>query len=277
MVVANFNHGHLSTRQYWFRSLLKLKMSYTHEWNFMKGCPYEVLDHAITHAIQARDEVICRNNELNSNKHHLHFQRKKNNQQTITIRSKSCCKSGSLKFYVRYLHNKQITKSITRHKDNNPLLHYEHRRKNHNWPNLEGKVEMDSKLMFNRKLGYWTFVWVYGKNVENCNDIQVAENLNVVAIDPGVRTGWSWYSPSKGCGWFGNLDINRVFRLSLSLDDLISRTTHAPSKKRNSMKRAQARLRCRIRNLVEECHKKVALWFLTNFDVIIIPPFNGSA
>ncbi|CAG8550711.1 44656_t:CDS:2, partial [Gigaspora margarita] len=146
-------------------------MSYIHEWNFMKGCPYEVLDHAITHAIQARDEVICRNNELNSNKHHLHFQKKKN----------------------------------------------------HNWLNLEGKVEMDSKLIFNRKLEYWTFVWVYGKNIENCNDIQVAKNLNIIAIDPGVRTGWSWYSLSKGCGWFGNLDISHVFCLSLSLDDRISR------------------------------------------------------
>ena len=60
-------------------------------------------------------------------------------------------------------------------------------------------------------------------NVENCDDIQITENLNVVAIDPGVRTGWSWYSPSKGCGWFGNLDINHIIRLSLSLDDLISR------------------------------------------------------
>ncbi|CAG8578432.1 23022_t:CDS:2, partial [Gigaspora margarita] len=115
------------------------------------------------------------------------------------------------------------------------------------------------------------------KNVKNCNDIQVAENLNIVAIDPGIRTGWAWYSQSKGCGWFGNLDINRVFRLSLSLDDLISRTTHAPYKKRNLMKRAQTRLRYRIQNLIEECHKKVALWFLTNFDIIIIPPFNGSA
>ena len=43
------------------------------------------------------------------------------------------------------------------------------------------------------------------------------------------------------------------------------------------MKRAQARLRLHIQNLINECHKKVALWFLLNFDVIIIPPFNGSA
>ncbi|RGB38955.1 hypothetical protein C1646_755048 [Rhizophagus diaphanus] len=188
MIAANFNHGHLSTQQFWFRSL--------REWNFMKDCPYQ------------------------------------DNQQTITI-----------------------------HK--NPLLfplHHEHRRKNHNWPNLEGKVLMDSKLIFNKKLNYWTFVWVYVKNcnninVENCDESQVIENLNVVAIDPGVRTGWSWYSPSKGCGWFGNLDINRIIRLSLSLDDLISRTTCAPPTKRNSMKRAQAHLRLRIQNLINECHK----------------------
>ncbi|RHZ80510.1 hypothetical protein Glove_134g177 [Diversispora epigaea] len=30
MVVANFNYGHLSTCQFWFRTLLKLKISYTH-------------------------------------------------------------------------------------------------------------------------------------------------------------------------------------------------------------------------------------------------------
>ncbi|CAG8750358.1 16823_t:CDS:2, partial [Funneliformis mosseae] len=121
MVVTNFNHGHLTTRQSWFRSLLKLKISHTLEWSFMKDCPYEVLDHAITHANQARNEVVCRNNEIKYKKHRLHFQRKKDNQQTITIRSQYCHK--------------------------NPLLfplHHEHRRKNHKWPNLEGKVLMDS-------------------------------------------------------------------------------------------------------------------------------------
>src|SRR6266511_1115189 len=81
MVVANFNHGHLSTQQFCFRSLLKLKISHTREWNFMKDCPYEVLDHAITHAIQARNEVVHRNNEFNNKKHHLHFQRKKVEQR----------------------------------------------------------------------------------------------------------------------------------------------------------------------------------------------------
>ncbi|CAG8731774.1 14374_t:CDS:2, partial [Funneliformis mosseae] len=27
-----------------------------------------------------------------------------------------------------------------------------------------------------------------GKNVENCDDIQITKNLNIVAIDPGIHT-----------------------------------------------------------------------------------------
>lgn len=30
-----------------------------------------------------------------------------------------------------------------------------------------------------------------------------------------------------------------------------------------------------MKNLIDECHKKAALWFLKTFDVIIIPPFNS--
>ncbi|CAG8733525.1 11621_t:CDS:2, partial [Funneliformis mosseae] len=99
-------------------------ISHTLEWSFMKNCPYEMLDHTITGAIQAQNE---------------------DNQQTIIIHSQYC--RESLKFYIRLLHNKKIIKSTNRYKDKNPLLfplHHEHRRKNHKWPNLEGKVLMDS-------------------------------------------------------------------------------------------------------------------------------------
>ncbi|RHZ79252.1 hypothetical protein Glove_150g56 [Diversispora epigaea] len=37
-------HGHLSTHQFWF---LNLRYLNTCEWNFMKNCPYEVLDHLL--------------------------------------------------------------------------------------------------------------------------------------------------------------------------------------------------------------------------------------
>jgi len=87
------------------------------------------------------------------------------------------------------------------------------------------------------------------------------------------------YSPTHGHGSIGHNDIQRITRLCLSLDKHISRTNskEVPARKRNSHRRAQARLRQRIRNLVDECHKKAALWFLRTFDVVIIPEFNGGA
>ena len=84
------------------------------------------------------------------------------------------------------------------------------------------------------------------------------------------------YSPTVGYGNIGDNDINRIVRLCLSLDTLISRTTRAPATKRNSMKRAQARLRKHIQNLVDEIHKKAALWLARTFDVIILPTFNST-
>ena len=35
-------------------------------------------------------------------------------------------------------------------------------------------------------------------------------------------------------------------------------------------------MRYRICNLVDECHRKTALWLVQTFDVIIIPKFNGG-
>ncbi|CAG8746008.1 4031_t:CDS:2 [Cetraspora pellucida] len=75
------------------------------------------------------------------------------------------------------------------------------------WPNQEGKVMLDSKLLYNKKLEYWSFIWVYGKEV--CEN--QADYIHVMAIDPRVR---------------------------LALDNLISYTARTPAKKCNSMKHA---------------------------------------
>ncbi|GBC20977.2 hypothetical protein RIR_jg24075.t1 [Rhizophagus irregularis DAOM 181602=DAOM 197198] len=53
---------------------------------FMDKVPYEVLDHAITNAIQARDEVITRNKENQHQHLVLHFRSKKNDLHRKSIR-----------------------------------------------------------------------------------------------------------------------------------------------------------------------------------------------
>src|SRR3954465_15014306 len=135
---------------------------------------------------------------------------------------------------------------------------------------------MDSRLIYDRKLQHWTLAWVYGKQAVSPHDNQV-EDLSITSIDPGVRTFLTWYSPTHGYGKIGDGDINRVIRLGLSLDDLCSRTSYAPACKRNSMRRAQARMRYHIKNLVDEVHKKAVLWLVCTFDVIVIPEFNSGA
>ena len=47
-------------------------------------------------------------------------------------------------------------------------------------------------------------------------------------------------------------------------------------KKRANMKRAAGRLRERIRNIVEETHRKTSLWLCRNYDAILIPEFQTA-
>lgn len=94
-----------------------------------------------------------------------------------------------------------------------------------------------------------------------------------VALDPGVRTFVTWYSPAMS-GKFGEHDFGRIVRLCYHLDALMSRISKANSRARYRMRKAAARLRRRIQNLVSELHKKVAAWLCKHFETIYLPTFE---
>ncbi len=163
-------------------------------WSFMAEVPYNVLDEAIKEAIQARDLVQVRNQETRAAGglpcHRLSFRSRKELHQTITIRQQNCF--DHLKFYPRILHTHAMRSDDPlhpRHKNptTHPPLHHEHRKKNHNWPNLEGKANNDSKLVWNRSRQQWTFIWVYEKKCVTPHENQV-RGVNICSLDPGVRT-----------------------------------------------------------------------------------------
>ena len=95
----------------------------------------------------------------------------------------------------------------------------------------------------------------------------------VVALDPGIRTFLTYFSET-GCGWLGHHAINKIQRLCSYLDDLLSRAAKAKRPQRRNMRKAAKRLRCRIRNLIDELHKKVARWLVDTFDIILLPTFE---
>lgn len=102
-----------------------------------------------------------------------------------------------------------------------------------------------------------------------------------VFIDPGVRTFVTTFDLSGRIHEFGTGSIGRIEKLCRRLDDLISRTyAKKPDdrqrflrgkKKRWRMRRAALRMRRRIRDLIDEAHRKIALWLCENHRVILWP------
>ena len=68
----------------------------------------------------------------------------------------------------------------------------------------------------------------------------------------------------------------KIQKLCFKLDKLISKITKASCKQKRRMKFAATRLRGKIKNLVDELHKKTARFLVDNFDIILLPTFETS-
>jgi putative transposase len=97
----------------------------------------------------------------------------------------------------------------------------------------------------------------------------------VVALDPGVRTFLTGYD-GDSFQEFGKADIGRIQRLCSHLDELMGRASKASRKQKRRMYEAANRLRIRIRNLVDECHKQIANYLTSQYKVILLPTFETS-
>ena len=115
--------------------------------------------------------------------------------------------------------------------------------------------------------------WLVVPHPAQC-DIETPCGDGVVALDPGVRTFLTYFSETE-CGKLGHHAFGRIQRLCHWLDDLISRTAKAPNRrKRRQMRSAQARMRQRITNLVDELHWQLARWLTSNYRIILLPTFE---
>ena len=99
----------------------------------------------------------------------------------------------------------------------------------------------------------------------------------VVAIDPGVRTFATYFSTEGYFGKLGQGAFDRILKLNLKIDKLISKLSKETDKyKKSNLKRSIFNIRFKIRNLIDELHWKTIKFFTSRFKVIIFPPFNVS-
>ena len=104
------------------------------------------------------------------------------------------------------------------------------------------------------------------------DEIQVR---SVVALDPGVRTFVTAYSVNHAASYGAGFYAEKVFALLLKLDRLVGLRAKARHGewKRHFEKRID-RLAIRVRNLVDDLHRRVAYDLVQAFDVILLPSFE---
>jgi putative transposase len=108
---------------------------------------------------------------------------------------------------------------------------------------------------------------------------QLSDKQTMIALDPGVRSFLTGFDGERFID-IGNNDIAKIYRLCRYIDGLISQKSKLKgrSNKRQRQK-TQAKidsLFIRVRNLIDECHRKVAKWLTSEYRLIFLPTFETS-
>ncbi|MEG4014687.1 transposase [Microcoleus sp. S1D4] len=100
-----------------------------------------------------------------------------------------------------------------------------------------------------------------------------------IALDPGVRTFLTGFDGSDFTK-IGKNDIGRVYRLARHLDKLMSRIEASKGRQfkrlRYGLRKSAAKIRLKIKNLVNELHKKAAKYLAAKYKLIFLPTLKHS-
>ena len=212
--------------------------------------PYDIRDEAMNDVLKAVKSNIA----LKRARFSLKFRSRKDLSQSLVVLSKHWGHSRGI--YADVLGGKVL-------KSSEPLPE---------------KLGYDSRLVRN-SLGQWFLCLPLPLSVsENQAPVDELWTDGVISLDPGVRTFVTGYDPSGlVCEW-GKNDIGRIYRLCHTLDKLHSKWSQKTlrHRKRYRLKKAGKRIRLKIRNLVDEFHKKLSTWLCKNYRVILLPKFETS-
>ena len=102
-----------------------------------------------------------------------------------------------------------------------------------------------------------------------------AGDHSVMALDPGVRTFMTGYSADGLVVEWGAGDMKRIHALCRFADRLHG-DKGVDRQKRRRLRRAWLRMLERVRNLVDEVHRKLAKWLVTSYRVVLLPEFETA-
>jgi len=131
-------------------------------------------------------------------------------------------------------------------------------------------VSLYATQLIKDKSGDWFCIFL-----EETKTTPQPEN-RIIALDLGVRTFLTGFDGQNFLE-VGSSDMGRINRLCKYLDDLMSRISLSKvAKERQKMRRAASRLRGKIRDLIDDCHKKTASYLTKKYPAILLPKFETS-
>ena len=223
--------------------------NYATENTWVRQVPYEVRDAAMVDLINARKSNLAKWKKNHAHTFTLKYRSRKASQEAIMIRGR-CFKKNL--FYPQFWGKEPLRSSEP----------------------LPESVDYDCKLVRTRLNQYYLCIPM---PLETASDNQARQSNRIVALDPGVRTFHTAYDPTGAVMEFGKGDIGHIYRICAHMDKLQSRLALDKTvrhKRRYRMRRAWRKMQWRIRNLVDECHKKIVKFLCANYSVILLPSFE---
>lgn len=206
--------------------------------------PYDVRDEAMNDLLKAYDVCFSKGDKFT-----MKFRSKRDKTQSIAILKKHWGnKSGFWAFLPKIKAAESIPKDL----------------------------HCDSRLLLDDLKRWWLCLPEPLTVAQRVGDTQTT--LRVASIDPGVRTFATIYSAGAdgaAVTEFGVNDYGRIYNLCRHADNLQSRwSSSCTSRKRRRLKMAAKRISSKVRNIVDDLHRKLAAFLVDAHDVILLPKFE---
>jgi len=207
--------------------------------------PYDIRDYALTDLLQAYDTNFKKEKFFQIKPRSL-----KDRQQSITIRSRQFELEGGKYAWLKSI---AVSEPI-------PKLHHDFR-------------------LLRTRFGHYYFCIPVPLNIHTENQgVTRAMEHKIIALDPGVRTFQTTFDTEGNITEWGNGAKFKITNLCHLYDNLQSKWSKAnvKHKQRYRMKKVGMLIHRRIRNLVDDLHKKLAKWLCENHKVILLPHYETS-
>ena len=152
--------------------------------------------------------------------------------------------------------------------------------------NDTGFIREEVKVVLSRNGNLHIVIPITLSQREEATGDDEQREVKLVALDPGVRTFQTFYTPHGDWGKIGTSSgdgdgLKKVEALLYKIDKTISTLARGASslsslnmKRRRWLKRSKYRRIDRVKNLKNDFHRKTCVWLLQNFDVILLPVFE---